>query len=283
MYCKSTIKKRGKSKMSVVDRRTVLKGLASLVLPGCGAAQLNAKNDNHVNGGVINIIRRSSVKVISEIRLGFLGGLGTKLVAPNSAWNVQNLTTLRAAGSGVALLSKDHTAYVVTANHVLPMADGSYLGIDIKNKRVRVGKWDGQVVKRNHLFDLGLIRLNGNLGYHFRGKVAESSEEGDYLMGHGFPEGEFGALFEGRLVARDVGDSVNQDIYQVFDTPLFMVADIHLTPGDSGGGIYVFDKGKPELAGLVQVGYKNKEGLKGMSPTEVLRGFLEDTPLEHYL
>ena len=69
-----------------------------------------------------------------------------------------------------------------------------------------------------------------------------------------------------------------KDIHEVFGAPRFVVLDISISPGDSGSGLYALKNGVPELAALVQVIYY-KEGQKGITPPQVLRGFVYGTDI----
>ncbi|MBU0470025.1 MAG: serine protease [Nanoarchaeota archaeon] len=185
--------------------------------------------------------------------------------------------------------------YILTAYHVLP-TQKELLGMKVLETKITVENHPAEIVKLNKTFDLGMIKLNGNfLNRECKIKLAEKTKVGDLIAGAGYPRGEGKAFYAGHVAGEDLAEGIEKyikrneeanneytrirDIYDIFGIPNFVVLDVHLTPGNSGGEICVFENGQPKLSGLVHIGYRNKEGLKGITPTPVLEGFLYNTAI----
>lgn len=200
------------------------------------------------------------------------------------------------AGSGVAVLDRQtDKMYILTADHVLP-TETELWGMKVVQTRITVENHPAEIYKRNETFDLGLLKLNGKfLEHHYTGTLAKKIQVGDLIAGAGYPNGAFKAFHAGHVAGQDLDEDSKKfiekdkdaknmytlinDIYDIFGIPQYTVVDTHITPGNSGGGVYVFEKGEPKLAGLMHVKYTYKEGLKGISHPIVLTGFVKGTPI----
>ncbi len=199
-------------------------------------------------------------------------------------------------GSGVAVLDQQtDKMYILTAHHVLP-TEKELFGMKVLKTRITIENHPAEIYKINETFDLGLLRLNGHfLEHDYTGTLAKKINVGDLIAGAGYPSGAFKAFHTGHIAGQDLDEDLKNfiekyedikkeytlvnDLYDIFGIPQYTVVDTHITPGNSGGGVYVFENGEPKLAGLMHVGYLRKEGLKGISHPLVLKGFVDDTPI----
>ncbi len=210
----------------------------------------------------------------------------------------------RSSGSGVAIFDDESKrTYILTAGHIVPTKEQICIPTGwftqecykVLKKKMTVEGHPVEVVKHNKTFDIALIRLSGKfLKHHFTGKLAGDLEVGDKIVGAGYPHGEWKSFHSGYVVGEDIGEGLEdfaedseeakkeiiqiKDIHEVFGAPRFVVLDISISPGDSGSGLYALKNGVPELAALVQVIYY-KEGQKGITPPQVLRGFVYGTDI----
>ncbi len=207
------------------------------------------------------------------------------------------------AGSGVAVYDDElKKTYILTANHIIPSEEeecGSLFFMvicskaDMSSVKYSVDNFPAKVYKQNKTFDLALLEMESNpLPYTFKGKLAQSIDVGDLVAGAGFSRGESKMLHTGYVAGQDLLEALKdreekeaKDIYglvndlnDIFDVPVYIVLDTHISPGDSGSGVYVLNQGVPELAGLAHVKFR-KDGLGGITPLKVLRGFVDDTPI----
>lgn len=201
-----------------------------------------------------------------------------------------------AAGSGVAVLDEEtKKMYVLTAAHVLP-TETELMGMKVTQTSITIENHPAEIYKINETFDLGLVVLNGNvLKHHYTGRLAKKVQLGDLIVGAGYPSGAFKTIHAGHIAGQDLDEDLKRiigrsdeakqeytlvnDLYDIFGISQYTVIDSHITPGNSGGGIYVFENGEPKLAGLLHVKYIRKDGLSGITHPLVLKGFVDDTPI----
>mgnify|MGYP001570406583 FL=1 len=189
--------------------------------------------------------------------------------------------------------------YVLTAGHVLP-TETELMGMKVTQTSITIENHPATIYKINETFDLGLVVLNGNvLKHHYTGQLAKSVQLGDLIVGAGYPNGAFKAIHAGHIAGQDLDEDLKgyikrnedakkeytlvNDLYDIFGISQYTVIDSHITPGNSGGGVYVFENGQPKLAGLLHVKYTRKDGLSGITHPLVLEGFVNDTPISDEL
>ena len=281
-------------------------GVASMVLVaalGSGACAGRVGNGSTSRGSYDNVyelsneamdmILNSAVKVEREYEFEVVIG------------ETKTIGTAKGSGSGVAIFDDESKkTYILTAGHLVPTKEEICLSTGfftqecykVLKKKMIVEGHTAEVVKHNETFDLALIKLSGKyLGHHFAGKLAESMEVGNKIVGAGYPSGEWKSLRSGYVLGEDVGEGLEdiagrepeakkeliriKDLHDIFEVPSYVVLDMSITPGDSGSGLYVLKDGVPELASIVQVIYNYKEGQKGVVSTKVLRGFVYGTDI----
>ena len=218
------------------------------------------KTSKNLTPDAVIEIYDSSVKVQTEITL-------EQRLAPL----YMKQSTRQKSGSGVVLVDEDtREMYVLTADHVLPSSTGLEDDKKIANSKVTIVGMDTEIYKRDVKKDLALLKLEYSFLTPFKGKLAEKQEIGDYVLGSGFPIGKPKLLYTGVISGKRKEQNVD----------LYTMVDANINYGDSGGGVFVLEEGKPFLAGLILVKYKELSGVGGMTPISHLREFLKGTPLE---
>ena len=254
--------------------------LSMAALSGCAGSlhqqQVNQKKDN-LSPQALEEIWCPAVKVDVE------GTLELK---------IGNTTISRTfsgpIGSGLPIYDDEgKKSYVLTAAHVFDDQSESipgFLTLTFTTKEIKVHGYTATPVRKNKLYDLGLLEIKGGtLPCHFKGKLTQKVEVGDQVAIVGYPAVKDKTLALGHIASEDPGTGVYFDAYEIFGAPRYRVADVHQAPGSSGSPVYVFKRGKPYLAGLIQVMYLNKPGSFGLVPVEALRGFVKGTPLNDEL
>ncbi|MBU0470026.1 MAG: serine protease [Nanoarchaeota archaeon] len=153
----------------------------------------------------------------------------------------------------------------------------SGIEVEILEKKVRVKDYEAEIIKRNELHDLALLKLPTGILNYFDGKLAKGTELGDLVAGVTYPGVDFPVLFTGFVAGRD-GNLIDE----LFKIETFTVFNGHIYFGSSGGGVYTFEGKEMYLAGVVQVKYRS-DGLEGMAPIKNIRKFFVGTNLEDEL
>ncbi len=251
-------------------------------LSGCGGAlyqqdvQEARRNDVHrpFTSKTIDDVLKYAVKV--EVRVTM------KSTNPDQLSQLE-LERKHTRGSGTALSGN----YVLTAAHLLPefmqvINNDEQL---ISNYEVFVQGQKAAVVKDDQEKDLALLKIEpcskkeGCLK-PYTGTVANLINIGDVVAGAGYPLGEL-TIFSGFVSGRTV-----------YENKEMTLIDANISGGNSGSPVFVFQKGKPLLAGIVlgsqlEKGSSKhfmKTGTAAMTPLPDLREFIKDVPeLEMYL
>lgn len=183
--------------------------------------------------------------------------------------------TFLAAPLGTGL-SLDHD-YVLTAAHLILPPVGEYPQGTVIRSELKVEEYAATILKQDFQKDLALLKVEDCFGClaYFKGQLAKKVEISDVIAGVGFKLGDKG-LFLGYIS----GES---------NEPLkITLLNTSISSGDSGSSVFVFEEGKPYLAGVMRAAKVNPEigytGTAGMTPLEDLREFLTGVEgLEEYL
>lgn len=238
------------------------KAIASIILGlslAFGSAQAYEKNDNKVDKATIDHIVDSSVLIQSRIKALCMGKY-------EQGKTIEGM----GVGSGVILYDKDNKkTYVLTNNHVAyevgkevaPECRVFYIKTTAKNRVLKV-------VKRDRESDLALLEVSGGYEDHFKGKISDKAEIGDYVLNYGFP-----AIVhpEGVMAHGRYGEARGKSAHIYLD----------INGGNSGSGIYAFDKGDIYLVGLVKAHYVDGKSITVAVSGDAITKFLMGTELEN--
>ena len=175
-------------------------------------------------------------------------------------------------GSGVVLFDKEQDTYfILTCLHILN-PEGPYI-LQVEDEEKIYGQ--AVLTKINPEHDLALLTMIGTLPHYFRGRVAQELPLGTYGMGVGYPAPEKTMLVEGRVAVTPFTEE---------NSTRFIEANIN--PGESGGGFFIFRRGVPHLAGLME-GYYDTPNFRQagvLVNNQAIQEFLKDTSLaDNYL
>ncbi len=150
--------------------------------------------------------------------------------------------------------------YIFTAEHLT--SDGTYKDkqgkrIKIVKEKITVDTYEATIIKENEKDDLALLKLSGSPGQYFTGKIAQTLEPGDYVLGIGFPDGK--------------KKSFATMITKTTDNSTFL--NIFIIGGNSGGGVYLINNSELQLCGVV----KKTDQITSL---QKVREFFKGTPLE---
>lgn len=163
--------------------------------------------------------------------------------------------------------------YFITANHVVgpittlinPMTL-TPLGKQNETYTINANgrQYNLDVVRRNSDTDVAILRSREDLGLD---KICEFADtrlrEGDFVYAPGFPR-DFGRY----LVSGTIGQvDRNQD---------FFLHNAVVTPGFSGGPIYVLDRGQPRIGGICRFYRPDTQGIFGAIRPDLVKQELEE-------
>ncbi len=178
-------------------------------------------------------------------------------------------------GSGTLMVdSKTGDNYIFTAEHVTP--DPTYTDaktqrtakvikerISVKGEEVYLS-YEASVFKEDEENDLALLKIDGSpkdindLPWKsFRGKIALDIDQGDYVIGAGFPKGK--------------KELFNTQVTGIVYNKTYL--DIYMISGNSGGGVYLINNKELQLCGVVAK-------TDNIPSLDKVRAFFKGTPLE---
>ncbi|MBI2125492.1 trypsin-like peptidase domain-containing protein [Candidatus Woesearchaeota archaeon] len=167
-------------------------------------------------------------------------------------------------GSGVLLQdSQTKDKYVLSVEHLtadeFESCKNPKKRIKVESSNTTVGEAAATTVKEDEKNDLILYKVEGDLqATPFKGKIARETNQGDYMLGFGFPSREK------RFYIAKIEKKTEQHT----------TLDMNIWFGNSGGPAFLYTHEKMELAGLAM-------HLSGnITPIEKLQDFLEGTVLE---
>ncbi len=255
-------------------------GILVTALSGCGGA-LYQKDDHAVQRN--DVQGPFTSETIDDVLTYAVKVEVLVTMKPTNPDLLSQLEGKRSIGSGTALSGN----YVLTATHVLPefMQVIDHDEQIITTYEVLVQGQKADVIKKDQEKDLALLKLEhcskkeGCLK-PYTGTVANQINVGDAVVGAGYPTGEF-TLFSGFVSGRTV-----------YENKELALIDANISGGNSGSPVFVFQKGKPLLAGIVlgsrlekgPSGQFMKTGTAAMTPLPHLREFLKEvSELERYI
>jgi len=196
----------------------------------------------HVTESYKDIMYQSSYKIITKAKLKI------------NRWGFESIEDVESSGSGVVIRDDHGRLYLITCHHVL---DFSYA-----NKSVEVLEsshymdYNGKKLKLQIEFsdkkhDVALVKTEKAVT-NYSGTVidkfatAKYMRPGDVAYVVGFPGGLERSMTRGIISAME----------HTFDYKLIpqnvMLANVDITGGSSGGGLFLLEDGYPRLAGITQ-------------------------------
>ncbi len=172
-------------------------------------------------------------------------------------------------GSGTVLVDQQtETQYILTCSHT-----ASLLSL-VKDETKEYGL--AFQFKNDPEVDLALLVMSEKHPHPFTGRIAGEMPLGSYLLGVGYPFYDKPTLLEGRINTTPFPEEEYRGI---------QIIEGMINQGESGGGLYLFQQGKPFLAGIINSYFDGDENtgqvmrIGAVVHVEKVRHFLESTPV----